>query len=145
MARRYDAKSFGEMLRTVVDLISGREPKDKTKADLLHRIGNFLANEMDGLRNSIQHKVDGNEVRAGSFGVRYARFHEFGANLSPRAVRAMFANMSKHPRRASKGVFVSTGGGAGRLKPRPFIRPAFRNRANQARIRAMVRDWAFKI
>lgn len=113
------------------------EPKSEQTKRSLHLIGTMLRNRMvmeatrkrivdtGALRNSINYRIDGNSVTVGSFGVPYARFHEFGAVLHPGAVRAMFAAMKKRsgPRR-SKGVMVFNKNGSATLRARPFVRPA---------------------
>lgn len=67
-------------------------------------------------------------VDIGPFGTKYAKYHEYGAVLPPNAVRAMFAAMRQRsqfrPKVAGKGVFTGNAQVGGRLKARPFMRPA---------------------
>lgn len=67
-------------------------------------------------------------VSIGPFGTHYAKYHEYGAVLPPNAVRAMFAAMRQRsqfrPQVAGKGVFTGNAKTGGRLKARPFMRPA---------------------
>lgn len=93
------------------------------------------------LRQSIRFVLDGDSVEVGSFGVPYARFHEFGAKLTPAAVRAMFASMRKRSkiRRASKGVFSGNAQRGGTLRARPYVRPALRTQ--RAWIESQIKDF----
>jgi len=129
----------------------GASSEDKQR--LLVRIGVKLQSAMvmnatrqrivdtGALRQSLRYRIDGDSVEAGSFGVPYARFHEFGATLPPRAVRAMFANMRSRSkvRRASKGVFSGNPKTGGTLRARPFVRPAFEK--NKAWIMQQIKDY----
>jgi hypothetical protein len=67
-------------------------------------------------------------VNIGPFGTHYAKYHEYGADLPPNAVRAMFAAMRQRsqfrPQVAGKGVFTGNAKTGGHLKARPFMRPA---------------------
>ncbi len=67
-------------------------------------------------------------VSIGPFGTHYAKYHEYGAVLPPNAVRAMFAAMRQRSQFrhqvAGKGVFTGNAKTGGRLKARPFMRPA---------------------
>lgn len=67
-------------------------------------------------------------VNIGPYGTHYAKYHEYGAVLPPNAVRAMFAAMRQRsqfrPKVAGKGVFTGNAQTGGRLKERPFMRPA---------------------
>jgi hypothetical protein len=77
------------------------------------------------LLNSIQSRVsirkNSATVSYGSFGVRYARLHEFGGPFTDRMRRAMFASFRARgsPPRAGKGIIQG-----GRFKARPYIRPS---------------------
>lgn len=128
------------------------EPRGAKTVKALNLIGTVLRNRMimeatrqrivdtGALRASINYRVNGNTVTAGSFGVPYARFHEFGATLPPAAVRAMFAAMRKRSsvRRPSKGVFQGNARDGGKLKARPFVMPALK--LESARIRAIIKE-----
>lgn len=125
----------------------------KEKQAVLARIGMRLQADMvmlatsqnivdtGALRQSLRYVLSGDSVEVGSFGVSYARFHEFGAKLTPAAVRAMFASMKKRSklRRAGKGVFTSNGAGGGTLRARPYVRPSLRK--NRAWIDAQIKDY----
>lgn len=67
-------------------------------------------------------------VSIGPFGTHYAKYHEYGADLPPNAVRAMFAAMRQRsqfrPKVAGKGVFTGNAKTGGHIKARPFMRPA---------------------
>lgn len=82
------------------------------------------------LRASIKYQLDADSVTVGSFGVPYAKFHEFGANMPPRAMRAMFASLRRRHSSAvrakirDKNVVEN-----GKLRARPFVRPAFQRHA----------------
>lgn len=146
-------KSVKSLVAKMSERLKALEPESPQMTKALNRIGVTLANRMimtatqkriidtGALRASLNYRVEGNRVTAGSFGVRYARFHEFGAGLTPRAVRAMFAAMGKRggPKRASKGVITFLGGGAAILKARPFVTPALE--LERARIQAIVREY----
>ena len=120
-------------------------PQSEQSQAALHRIGSLLRTEMimnatrknivdtGALRNSINYQIDGNTVSVGSFGVPYAKYHEFGANLGPAGMRAMFAAMRARragsaKRYRDKNVVVNE-----TLKPRPFVRPAFQSKLSQVR------------
>lgn len=120
-------------------------PQSEQSQAALHRIGTLLRTEMimnatrknivdtGALKNSINYQIDGTTVSVGSFGVPYAKYHEFGANLGPAGMRAMFAAMrarrsSSAKRYKDKNVVVNQ-----TLRPRPFIRPAFQSKLSQVR------------
>ncbi len=83
-----------------------------------------------GLINSIGYELfsDGQKagIRIGSFGVKYAAMNEYGGEVSPRQMRAMFAAMKRRggPVRKSKNVVTGDGVSGGRWRARPFLRPA---------------------
>jgi len=120
-------------------------PESKEQQALMHRIGMILRteiimntvrkdiNDTGALRNSINYYIEGNTVVVGSFGVPYAKFHEFGANLGPSGMRAMFAAMrarrsSSARRYRDKNVVVGQ-----KLRARPFVRPALQSKLGQIR------------
>lgn len=84
------------------------------------------------LINSIRYELfrKGNEygVQVGPYGVKYAKYHEYGATMTPRAMRGMFAALRKRsqfrPNRASKNVVTGNAQTGGRIRARPFMRPA---------------------
>lgn len=132
--------------------IKALEPKGVKVVKALNLIGTVLRNRMvmeatrqrivdtGALRNSINYRINGNKVTVGSYGVPYARFHEFGAKLPPAAVRAMFASMRKRSKtpRPSKGVFQGNPREGGTLRARPFVTPAIQ--LEQTRIRAILNE-----
>lgn len=136
-----------KVVQSLVDKIKKYEPDSEQMNAALQRIGNILRNRMimnatrqqivntGALRNSLTYRVNKNTVIAGSFGVRYARFHEFGAYLHPAAVRAMFAAMGRQVKGKrkgqSKGVFTGSPTTGGYLRARPFVIPAFISSRNQ--------------
>jgi len=77
-------------------------------------------------------------ISVGTFGVRYAAFHEFGTKFSRKMWLYLMATMPKSPRKpkktkgkkrrgGSKGVIETQLGGAGieaRIRARPYVRPA---------------------
>lgn len=130
-------------------------PESKEQQALMHRIGMILRTEMimntvrkdindtGALRNSINYYIEGNTVVVGSFGVPYAKFHEFGANLGPAGMRAMFAAMrarrsSSARRYRDKNVVVGQ-----KLRARPFVRPALQSKLGQ--IRTLIAEYGEKI
>jgi HK97 gp10 family phage protein len=145
-------------LKDLISRIAGRkkafEPNSPEMRHALTRIGNTVVNrtvanivskrivDQGALMNSITYKLAPDRVTIGSYGVRYARFHEFGAELHPGAVRAMFAAIRGRsgPRRPSKGVLEFRPDGSAKLKARPFLRPAFES--ERPRIEAIVREFA---
>lgn len=144
--------NIGELQKRMAQRLKEFEPRGKKATKALNLIGIALRNRMimnatrqriidtGALRSSINYRIQGNTVIAGSFGVPYARFHEFGATLPPAAVRAMFAAMRKRSatRRPSKGVFQGNPRDGGTLKARPFVRPALE--AERARILAILQE-----
>ena len=132
------------------------EPSSEATRRALHRIGTTVVNraklkvvqeriiDQGALLNSLRYEISGNRVTIGSFGVRYARFHEYGAQLPPRAVRAMFASMRARsgPKRAGKGVLTFNSSGGATMKARPFLAPAFE--AERARILAIINEYSRK-
>jgi hypothetical protein len=129
-----------EFLTRIAKRASRFNLSSSSRQALLSRIGIKLSSEMamnatrqnivdfGALRQSIKYQLEADSVTAGSFGVRYARYHEFGATLPPRAVRAMFASMKRrHPKgRQGKGVFKGNPRDGGTLRARPFVSPAFK-------------------
>ncbi len=144
--------NISKLQKRMVERIKTLEPRSEIMTRTLHHIGTVLRNRMiinatkqrivdtGALRNSINYRISNNTVTVGSFGVPYARFHEFGATLPPAAVRAMFANMRKRSStpRPSKGVFTGNAVTGGKLSERPFVRPALKTET--ARIRAIIRE-----
>lgn len=143
-----------KLIKKIAERLGIRQPQDRRKREALTRIGLALRSRIiaevkakniindGGLIGSINYEIEGNRVIAGSFGIRYARFHEFGAHLHPRAVRAMFAAMNKRsgPKRPNKGVLKFHGDGSATLKARPFIRPSLVK--EQATIMRILREYA---
>lgn len=122
-------------------------PDDERKQAVLHKIGISLQTEIQmnvvrkriydtgALSKSIGYEIDNDTVTVGSFGVPYAKYHEFGANLGPRGMRAMFAAMrarkatsAKRYKQGGKGVIVNQ-----RLLARPFVRPALQSKMSHIR------------
>lgn len=124
-------------------------PQSEQSRAALFRIGMLLRTEMimntvrknivdtGALRNSLNYEIEadktGSVLSVGSFGVPYAKFHEYGANLGPAGLRAMFAAMrarraSSAKRYKDKNVVVN-----GVLRPRPFVAPAFESKLSQVR------------
>lgn len=144
--------NIGQLQKRMAQRLKELEPRGKKSTKALNLIGTVLRNRMimnatrqrivdtGALRNSINYRINGNTVTVGSFGVPYARFHEFGATLPPAAVRAMFASMRKRStvRRPSKGVFQGNPRDGGTLKARPFVVPALM--MERARIRAILQE-----
>jgi len=144
--------NIGELQKRMQKRLKELEPRGVKNVKALNLIGTALRNRMimeatrqrivdtGALRNSINYRINGNTVMVGSFGVPYARFHEFGASLPPAAVRAMFAAMRKRSptRRPSKGVFQGNPRDGGTLKARPFVVPALK--MESARIRAIIKE-----
>ena len=80
------------------------------------------------LFNSIQAKIRQStntaSVQVGSFGVPYARIHEFGkSDMGPRQRAAMFARLREEGKigKPGKGVIFARS-----FRARPYLRPAFR-------------------
>lgn len=72
-------------------------------------------------------------VKIGSFGINYAKFHEYGTKFSVKMYRWLQANLWKErATTGSKGVLQFTGRGktrAARIKARPFLGPAVKTRS----------------
>jgi phage gpG-like protein len=153
-----DVAGIFSNIKTLIQKMTERrkamEPNSPELRAALTRIGVNISNrakvnaiqkrvfDQGALVNSLGYVIDGSKVTIGSFGVRYARFHEFGANLHPGAVRAMFAAMRERggPKRASKGVLTFKGDGSATLKARPYLMPAFET--EKARTMAIIREYA---
>jgi HK97 gp10 family phage protein len=120
-------------------------PQSEKSQAALHRIGMLLRTEMimntvrknisdtGALRNSINYEIDGNTLTVGSFGIPYAKFHEYGANLGPTGMRAMFAairarRVASAKRYKDKNVLIGQ-----QLRARPFVRPAFQSQMSKIR------------
>lgn len=73
-------------------------------------------------------------VNAGSFGVRYAKFHEYGTKFSTKMYWWLRTNLWKErSNKPSKGVLEFRRQGkttAVRIKPRPFVGPAINTRGD---------------
>ena len=94
------------------------------------------------LRQSLKFNVSGDSVEVGSYGVPYARHHEFGARLSARGLskarRWFFAQLKSGQRIPIKGAgnfSLKTG----IVKKRSFVRPAFEK--NKAWIMQQIKDY----
>lgn len=123
------------------------------------KIGMVLSSEMKvaarkkriidkgGLLNSISYELADGGLRVGSFGVKYAKFHEYGTQWSRKMWLYMMANRKSWSGKKSKGVLEKRMGGQGieaRIKARPFIRPSIeRNPKNRKFIIDTLRE-AFK-
>jgi len=107
--------------------------------EVLNRIGLRLTNRIKinitrqriidsgKMRASASFRVSGNELTVGIFGVKYAKFHEFGTKPSIKMARWIFANLKRRGKRGSKGVIEWGGSGrnkTARIKARPFFRPS---------------------
>jgi len=139
---RSNGKVLEQRLKIRLAKLSPDSPESNA---LLHRIGSILRTEMimntirkdisdtGALRNSINYFISGNVLEVGSFGVPYAKFHEFGANLGPAGMRAMFAAMRARravsgKRYRDKNVVVGQ-----KLRARPFVRPALQTKIGRVR------------
>lgn len=143
---RSDTKVLEERIRKRLEKFL---PTDEKTQAVLHRIGTLLRTEMimntvrknivdtGALRNSLNYQIEASKdsvtLSVGSFGVPYAKFHEFGANLGPAGMRAMFAAMrarraSSAKRYKDKNVVVNEV-----LRPRPFVIPAYQSKLSQVR------------
>lgn len=143
---RSDAKALEQRIMKRLEKFL---PQSEKSQAALQRIGMLLRTEMimntvrnnivdtGALRNSLNYEIEsdktGSRLSVGSFGVPYAKFHEFGANLGPAGLRAMFAAMrarraSSAQRYKDKNVVVNQV-----LKARPFVRPAYQSKLSQVR------------
>lgn len=143
-----------ELLERRLDAFVSQETFSKAG----HRIGMYLAGQMkinatkqrivesSKTINSISYKIRSllgkTVVEAGVYGVFYARFHEFGTinekGTNPNKILA--AIMRKYKAlgklgKPSKGIFDKK---TGRLKERPFVRPAVED--NEKTIVQMLRE-----
>lgn len=132
------AQSIIRRLIIMRELASGDSP---TLNAALVRAGTLLMSEMriqagrqkiinsGRLLNSISYEVSGDTLTVGSRGIRYAAMNEFGGEMTPQQVKAMFYYMrlggGRTPR-PSKGVVTVRKDGSGFWKERPFIRPALK-------------------
>lgn len=129
-ATKENSPQINRALTRIGNLVKNRAVLNARNKDIKGRTGALIG--------SINYNVGRNSVIVGPFGVRYARFHEYGAKLHPGAVRAMFAAMRRAgPPRPSKGVMTFSNGSA-TLKARPFLIPALR--ASRARVKAILRE-----
>lgn len=110
---------------------------DREAKQRLIRIGLLLENQTKinirrqgivdtgNLLNSIQSRVVSSQNRAiisyGSFGVKYARVHEFGGPFTDRMRRAMFARLNARGAAPKPGKGIVQGGF---IRARPYIRPS---------------------
>lgn len=120
------------------------QPGDKRLKEALLRIGFLLEGEAKlnvrrkgiidtgRLLNSIRHELFRTKttagVRVGSFGVPYAKLHEFGGPFTDRMRRAMFAKFKDEGRtnRINKNVIQGH-----RVIDRPYLRPALAKHKNR--------------
>jgi phage gpG-like protein len=115
-------------------LLSKIEP-----GEVLNRIGLRLTNRIKlnitrqrvvdsgKMRASTTFNITGSKLQVGIFGVKYAKFHEFGTKPSIKMARWIFANLKRRGKRSSKGVIEWGGSGrnrTARIKARPFFRPS---------------------
>ena len=115
-------------------LLSKMEP-----GEVLNRIGLRLTNRIKinitrqriidsgKMRASASFNITGSKLQVGIFGVKYAKFHEFGTKPSIKMARWIFANLKRRGKRGSKGVIEWGGSGknrTARIKARPFFRPS---------------------
>lgn len=109
----------------------------------LTRIGMILSGEMKvnitkkqiiaggDLRANTTYKIDGNRVEVGTFGIKYAKFHEYGTKWSHKQWLFLQANRERGNRKKSKGVlqFRESGGlMESRIRARPYFKPAIDRR-----------------
>ena len=128
-----------ELERRILTKIRRLGPDSIELRETLLKIGILLETEMKfnirrkqmvdtgKLLNSIRHELFREQsvvgVRVGSFGVPYARMHEFGGPFTDRQRRAMFASLRRTGKlkrdRVSKGIIRGN-----TFVGRPFMRPA---------------------
>jgi phage gpG-like protein len=107
--------------------------------EVLNRIGLRLSNRIKinitkqrivdsgKMRASVSHQISGDTLTVGIFGVKYAKFHEFGTKPSIKMARWIFANLKRRGKRGFKGVIEWGGSGkmrTARIRARPFFRPS---------------------
>jgi len=120
-------------------------PEDPKKRETLFKIGKVLRARMilnatvkrivdqGGLRKSLNYEIDKDKLSVGSFGVPYAKYHEYGANLGPAGMRAMFAAIKKRHGKSSKRIVDKNVVVNGFLKARPFVAPALQSELSKIR------------
>lgn len=100
-----------------IGILLERKMKTRAQAQKIRDKGDLI--------NSIKYEIDGNTLYVGSFGVPYAKYHEFGANLGPAGMRAMFAAMRARRAKSAKRYRDKNVVVGGKLLARPFVRPEF--------------------
>lgn len=124
-------------------------PENEKLRAALFRVGMLLETEMkrnverkkiidtSALMNSLRYEIDSEKnvttLSVGSFGVPYAKYHEYGANLGPRGLRAMFAAMRARKAKSAKRYRDKNVVQGTQLLARPFVAPAMRSKLSQVR------------
>lgn len=110
-----------EMMRILTRI--GMRLEQETKLNIRKQAIIDTGNLFNSIRYQISQTATGMRLSVGSFGVRYAKIHEFGYPvMGPRQRAAMFARLREEGKigRPGKGVVF-----AGTFRARPYLRPAF--------------------
>lgn len=146
MARRVPYDKLIKILEdNLLQKIKRLSPDDPNLNEALIRIGSRLERDIKinirrerivdtgTLFNSIRYRISktGNKsiLEVGSFGVPYARMHEFGGPFTARQRKAMFASLRN--RGKLKGNYTSKNVIQGNtFRARPYLRPAMEKNKN---------------
>lgn len=151
-------KDTQRLINRISKFADNLDPKSKKMQAALHRVGMVLSGEMKvnitkekiidtgALRQNTTYKVEGSTVSVGTFGVPYAKYHEFGTEWShkqwlflgrPSVEDKPRYKKTKDGRRVvevrGKGLVKES-----RINARPFVRPAVERRGDL--IRQIIRE-----
>lgn len=110
--------NFEDQMQQLIQRIEILRPEGPALERILHRMGSVLETQVlaqirkkglvdsGGLLNSIKYSVrltqGGGEVIVGSYGIKYARIHEFGGTIYPKDVRKLSLPISDRAKESSK-------------------------------------------
>jgi len=136
-------------------------PKSDALAGAYEKIGSTLSSEMKvraakqkiydqgALVNHTTYGVSSDGVEIGTFGVKYAKYHEYGTKPSHKMWIYLVSNIigKGTVKKKSKGVIQTSGSGRDRvawIKARPYVHPTFNSEKNQEFIIRTLREALIK-
>jgi hypothetical protein len=152
-------------LKRLVERVSAARralyPKSEALAGAYEKIGSTLSSDMKvlaakqkiydqgGLVNNTTYAVMPDGVEIGTFGVKYAKYHEYGTKPSHKMWLYLISNIigKGTVKKKPKGVIQTSGTGRDRMawiKARPYVRPTMKSEKNQEFIIRTLREALIK-
>lgn len=142
------AVDTNRLIKRISEIRASITPGSKVSRGALETIGMVLSGDMKvraqrqriydtgSLINNTTYRLTSDGLEVGTFGVKYAKFHEYGTKPSHKMWLYLMATMDERrgARGSSKGVIQTKGQGGSRvawIKARPYVGPTLKDPKNQ--------------